>query len=111
MIYFSPTVRALKAHIDDLKQRLADSETERKALLDRLLQKRGAEPIHEAPAPAAKPALQVIAPPGMALPDVQDAVRDVWIQEEVTYLMGTLGYEEGRAYAQAEQSYKDQHGS
>lgn len=59
----------------------------------------------------AKPtALQYIAPPGVNPIEIQDAVRDVWIQEEVTYLMDTLGYDETRAYNQASQNYNSQHG-
>lgn len=112
MIYFSPTVQALQAHIAELQARLAASEAERQSLLDRLLLKHNFSPIAEPEATPAssKPALQVIAPPGVNPVEIQDAVRDVWIREEADYLIGTLGYDELRAYNQAAQSYNDQHG-
>ena len=46
MIYFYPTIAAKDALIAELRQRLADSEEERKALLDRLLTKNRMEPVH-----------------------------------------------------------------
>ena len=109
MIYFHPTVRALQAQIDDLKDRLAASEEERRKLQDRLLVKHNTEPLTAVPVPNAKPALQFIAPPGMALPDIQDATRDVWLAEETDYLIG-LGFEPERTRARAEASYVEQHG-
>lgn len=112
MIFFSPTIRALQAHITELQVRLAASETERQQLLDRLLQKHNFSPVGEVSAEKPRPSspLQYIAPPGVNPVEIQDAIKDVWMNEEVGYLMNTLGYDEGRAFAQAEQSYKDQHG-
>lgn len=110
MIYFRPTISALKAHIAELQVRLAASEAERQALLDRLLEKNRFSPVTEtAPAQAASPALQYIAPPGVNPVEIQDALRDVWIQEEAMYLMNELGYADDRAWAQAKQNYEDQH--
>jgi len=113
VIYFSPTIHALKAHIADLTARLAASEEQNARLLDRLLLRNNVSPIQEpeVAAPIAKPtALQYIAPPGVQPVEIQDAMRDVWIQDEATYLMDTLGYEEGRAWNQAQESYQQPHG-
>lgn len=111
MIYFSPTIKALQAHITELQVRLAASETERQQLLDRLLMKGNFTPITEMPAPAvAKSPLHYIAPPGVNPIEVQDAIRDHWMQEETDYLIRTFGYDEFRARDQAEQAYKDMHG-
>jgi len=112
LIYFKSTIDALQSHIAELQARLAASESERQSLLDRLLTKSRIDPITEqSPATMAKPtALQYIAPPGVNPIEIQDAVRDVWMQEEVTYLMNELGYDEIRAHNQAAQNYNTQHG-
>lgn len=109
MVYFSPTIRALRAHIVELQMRLASSEAERQQLQDRLLLRVNASPIHAPDPLPGPPALQVIAPPGVALPEVQDAVREVWIREEAVYYMDTLGYDEQRAWSQAQAEYIRQH--
>lgn len=108
-MYFQSTIRALQAQIDDLKDRLAASEEERRKLQDRLLVKHNTEPLTAVPVSDAKPALQFVAPPGMALPDIQDATREVWLAEETSYLI-SLGFESERARAQAEASYVEQYG-
>jgi hypothetical protein len=112
VIYFSPTIKALQSHITELQVRLAASETERQQLLDRLLMKNNFTPMGEASAVTPRPSspLQYIAPPGVNPIEIQDAIRDVWMQEEINHLINTLGYDEYRAQAQAEQAYKDQHG-
>ena len=111
MVYFKSTINALQSQIDDLKKRLDDSEAERKSLHDRLLMKHNFSTIAEPTVPiVTKPALQYIAPPGVNPIEIQDAMRDVWIQEESDYLRNELGYDEIRARNQAEQSYNQQHG-
>ncbi len=110
MIYFASTIHALQAHIAELQARLAASETERQELLDRLLSKNRVDPIKEAAPVPAKPALQYIAPPGVNPIEVQDGIRDVWLQEEMGYLMNELGYDPIRARNQAERAYDEQHG-
>lgn len=111
MIYFQPTVTALQSHIADLQQRLAASETERQQLLDRLLMKANFTPIASPdPQTAAKLPLQYIAPPGVNPVEIQDGIRDVWLQEEMGYLMNELGYDPIRARNQAERAYDEQHG-
>lgn len=111
MIYFSPTVRALREQIEDLRGRLKESDAERRALLDRLLEKHRITPVAESSPASPAPALQFVAPPGVQFPEVQNVVRDVWIREEVDYLKNRLGYDEARAYAQAEASYQQQYGT
>lgn len=110
MIYFAPHVRALEAHIADLQVRLAASETERQRLLDRLLEKHRVEPLTEKAAPAQIKAVQYLAPPGVNPVEVQDAIRDVWLQEEAEYLIGQQGFEPMRARAEAEARYNAEHG-
>lgn len=92
--------------------RLAASETERQQLLDRLLLKHNFTPVSEGASVTPRPSspLQYIAPPGVNPIEMQDAIRDHWLQEEADYLVNTLGFDEYRARAQAEQAYKDQHG-
>lgn len=112
MIYFRPHVRALEAHIVDLQTRLAAAETERQQLLDRLLEKHRVTPLAEKPAPTPAPvrAVQYLAPPGINPIEVQDAIRDVWIQEETDYLIGNQGFDPVRARAEAEARYNAMHG-
>ena len=110
MIYFSPTIRALNAHIADLKDGLAKSEKEREALLDRLLARNNIAVITEEPKTQVASNPRVISPPWAGPADVQSAERQVWLQEETTYLMSELGYEDWRARSEAERRYEEQNG-
>lgn len=91
--------------------RLAASETERQALLDRLLAKNRVEPVTP-PVQQAKAASEprVIAPPWAGFAEVQDAQRDIFLKEETEYLMSEHDWEYGRARAEAEERYKAQYG-
>ena len=111
MLFFLPTVRALEAHIADLQARLAASETERHALLDRLLAKNRVEPLASAPQqPQPQISSRVIAPPWVGFEEVQDAQREVWLQEEISYLVNEVGFDEQRARSEAVRRYDEQHG-
>ena len=111
MIYFYPTIAAKDALIAELRQRLADSEEERKALLDRLLTKNRMEPVREKAAPVAPQiSSRVIAPPWVGFEEVQDAQREVWLQEEISHLVNEVGFDEQRARSEAVRRYDEQHG-
>lgn len=112
LIYFSPTIIALRAHIAELQVRLQASEAERQQLLDRLLLKHNFTPVSEGTSVTPRPSLPLhyIAPPGVNPIEIQDAIKDHWLQEETDYFVNTLGYDYDRARSQAEQNYKDQHG-
>ncbi len=109
MIYFYPTIAAKDALIAELRQRLADSEEERKALLDRLLTKNRMEPVQEKAAPVAPQiSSRVIAPPWVGFEEVQDAQREVWLQEEISYLVNEVGFDEQRARSEAVRRYDEE---
>ena len=111
MIYFRSTITALNAHITELQVRLAASESERRELQDRLLLRANSTPIieRESPVDVKVPVMNFIAPPGVNPPDIQDLLKETWIQNETNYFIGQ-GFEYDRAKGQAEQNYKDQHG-
>lgn len=91
--------------------RLASSESERQSLLDRLLAKNRVDPIVENVPPVPKPPnFQYIAPPGINPLEIQDAMKDVWIQNEMNYFIESEGWDYDRARGQAMQNYNDQHG-
>lgn len=108
MIYFSPTVNALNAHIADLKERLAASEQERQALQDRLFTKHRMEPVTEQPRQQVLANPRVIAPPWAGFEEVANAEKQVWMMEEMNYLMNNAGLDEMRARAEAERRYVEQ---
>lgn len=112
MVYFRSTIQALNAHIVELQVRLAASESERRELQDRLLLRANSTPIleRESPVITKAPVMNFIAPPGVNPPDIQDTLREVWIQNEREYLMNDQGFDYDRANGQAEQNYRDQHG-
>ena len=42
--------------------------------------------------------------------EVQDAQREVWLQEEISYLVNEVGFDEQRAWSEAVRRYDEQHG-
>lgn len=108
MIYFRSHVQALELQIAYLKERLVEVEQEKRRLLDRVLEKNNVAPISE-PAQSTVSAPDVLAPFGIAVADVQDALRESWLREETEYIMGKLGCDEGTARSYAEQEYLTQH--
>jgi hypothetical protein len=112
VIYFQATIAALQAHIASLQSQLAASESERRELQDRLLLKANSTAIIERePSIVPKlPNIQYIAPPGINPLEIQDAMKDVWIQNEMNHFIEVEGWDYDRARGQAEQNYQDQHG-
>ena len=48
---------------------------------------------------------------GLGLKKVQDAQRGrVWLQEEISYLVNEVGFDEQRARSEAVRRYDEQHG-
>jgi hypothetical protein len=92
VIYTRAHINALESQIADLKERLEKADRERQSLLDRLLEKHNVMPIiPPAPQPAA---IEVIHPYGVLTPDVDDAVRESWLQEEMQHIRMTQGIED-----------------
>jgi hypothetical protein len=91
---------ALQAQIIDLQKRLDRAQDENRALLDRLLQKNNVAPVSESPK-STQPVIEVISPSGAVPPEMQDAVRDSWVQEEADYVAMTQGLDADRARQEA----------
>ena len=110
MLYLRSTVQALQSQIDDLRQRLDASEQERKDLLDRLLSRNNVEPLRQSePARATAPPIQYIAPFGVQPAEIEQPLRDSWIEEETAYVMQTTGMDWERSHAEAQRRYIGQH--
>lgn len=110
MFYSRGHARALQAQIDDLKARLAEADTERRELLNRLLEKHNISPLVQSESgPVSQPKIEVLSPWGAIPAEAEDAIRESWLKEETQYLMGTTGIDEDRARQAAEQAYIAQH--
>lgn len=111
MIYFRPHVRALERQIDDLQRRLSDAETERRELLDRLLERNNYQPIRQSAAESETqemPVVQLISPFNSIPLEAQDAIKESWLREETEYVMMAQGLDEPRARAVAESNWEAQ---
>lgn len=109
MLYGRATIQALQSQIDDLKARLEQSESERKALQDLLLIRHNYEPVSKAEVrPSSAPALQVIAPFGVQPADIAEPMREAWIENEAEWLEENTGLDEMRARSEAERRYLSQ---
>lgn len=91
---------ALEAQIADLQKRLDRAQDENRALLDRLLQRHNVAPMSEPPK-ASAPVIEVISPSGTVPPEMQDAVRESWVQEEAEYVATMQGLDAARARQEA----------
>lgn len=110
MFFSRSYVNALQRQIDDLKQRLSESDIERKYLLDRLLEKNNYQPIRQSAAESTPqpPSLQIISPYNSIPLEAQDAIRESWIREEADYLVNQAGLDEARARIEAEARWRQE---
>ena len=99
---------AFKAHIADLQQRLQQSETEKLDLLNRLLERHNVSAVGVPAPPKAEP-IQVLSPFPSMPPEMEDAVKDSWLNEETEYIIQTRGLSPDLARAEAERSFTAQH--
>lgn len=110
MFYTKAHVFALEAQIKRLEQLLADEKSERKQLLDRLLEKRNVEPIQPKPQPTIPETVQVISPfGGGTTPELVEALKESWMGEEMAYHQAEHGLSETQAREAAERGWLNQH--
>lgn len=110
MFYTRSHVRALEAQIDYLKAELEKSHLQANALLDRLLQRHNIEPVRPSPQPVTPEPTQLISPFGQVnTPEMAEAFRESWTNEEAAYLMAEEGYADGQAREMAERRFISQH--
>lgn len=101
------------AHIADLKAQIASLErlleverSEKRHLLDCLLQKHNAAPVTPEPLKAPAPPIQIISPfGGGATPEMNVLLTQSAIDEEVAYLMAEQNYSAEQARAAAEERF------
>lgn len=108
MFYFRAYVGSLERQIDDLKERLRQSEAERTELLSRLLEKHNYQPLAQSAASemtTSQPPIQVISPFNSIPFDAQDAIKESILKEETEYIMSEQGIDETRARALAEDRF------
>jgi hypothetical protein len=110
VFYTRAHVRALEAQISRLEQLLAEEKVERRSLLDRLLSKHNVEPVQPKPQPAIPDNMQVIHPFGSAAtPEMIDALKESWVNEEAQYLSAEHGMTETQAKEMAERRWLSEH--
>jgi len=95
MFYSRSYVRVLTETISDLRARNDRLESERSELLNRLLERNNIDPIRESTAQAVQPrnSIQIISPASSMLPEMEEAVKDSWVKEEMTYIQQVEGVE------------------
>lgn len=110
MFHTKTLIRALESQISRLEQLLEKERTERQQLLDRLLEKRNIEPVQPKPERSSPNPIQIISPFGnAATPEMVDALKESWVQEESFYLQAEHGLPELRAREMAEQRWVSEH--
>lgn len=100
----------LRAQIERLARELEAERAERARLLDRLLERHNYAPLAELPkAPPVSP-VQVISPfGGGATPEMIDAMRQSFVDEEIAYLQAEHSMTPEQAQATAEREWLARH--
>lgn len=96
MLYTRAYVRLLSDTISELRARNERLEVERSELLNRLLERRNIEPLRESTdeqTVQARSPIQIISPSSSMLPEMEDAVKNSWIREEMAYIQQIEGVE------------------
>lgn len=103
-------VNDLRAQIERLAKQLEEERAERARLLDRLLERHNYAPLAELPkAPPISP-VQVISPfGGGATPEMIDATKQSFVDEEIAYLQAEHSMTLEQAQATAEREWLVRH--
>ena len=110
MIYFYPTIAAKMPSSPNYGSALR-TRKRRKALLDRLLTKKtGWNRCRKRQRRSRCRFPRVSSRRRGVGFEVQDAQREVWLQEEISYLVNEVGFDEQRARSEAVRRYDEQHG-
>jgi hypothetical protein len=106
-----------KAHADDLRaqivrleKQLEEERAERSRLLDRLLERHNFAPLAEPPKVSAAPPMQIISPfGGGATPEMIDAMKQSFVDEEIAYLQAEHAMTPEQAREKAEREWLTRH--
>ena len=110
MFHAKALIATLQAQISRLEQLLEKERNERQQLLDRLLAKNNVEPVQPKPEARAKNPIQIVSPFGnAATPEMVEALKDSWVQEETFYLIAEHGLPEAQAKEMAEARWISEH--
>ncbi len=106
---FLSRISLLQDQVADLQRRLDKAEQEKLDLLNRLLERHNVTPVGAKPETPAQSPIQVLSPFPTVPPEMEEPLKDSWINEETEFIIQTRGVSPELARLEAERVFFAQH--